>query len=137
LGATPDHGGGCLVPGDVLVRLSPVLVSPCGGVGGVDREQADAVSVRLRGEPVPEDGGGDSGHGGAETFTSLATAHRFPAGLAGICEVQVFDCDGAGAVPQAVVDQAGDAVPDLGVAAAAAPGEVEPNALGSPGRVAV
>ena len=39
LGATPDHGGGCLVSGDVCVGLAPVLIAPRAAVGGVDREQ--------------------------------------------------------------------------------------------------
>jgi hypothetical protein len=43
LGASSDHGGGCLVPGDVLRRRAPVLVSPRAGVGGIDRIQANPV----------------------------------------------------------------------------------------------
>src|SRR6266487_3940741 len=70
LGATPDHGGGCLVAGDFLVRLAPVLVSPRRRVGGIDREQADAVSAGLPGKPVAEDCGGDAGHGAAEPLAA-------------------------------------------------------------------
>src|ERR1700682_5947101 len=45
LGASADHGGGCLVSGDVLIRGAPVPVTPHAAVGRVDREQGDAVAM--------------------------------------------------------------------------------------------
>jgi hypothetical protein len=105
LGASADHGGGCLVSGDVLIGGAPVLVSPRAAVGGVDRVQAEAVSAGLCGEPVAEHGGRDTGYGLAEAFAALASAHGFPPNGAGGGEVEVFHRDGVETVARGVADE--------------------------------
>jgi len=95
------------------------------------------VPVGLGGEPVPEDGSGDPGHGLAEPPAALTAAHRFPAVLAGVGEAQVLDRDGGDVVPLGVADEADDGVPDLGVTAGGDAGEAELDPLGASDWVAV
>jgi hypothetical protein len=93
LGATPDHGGCCLVSGDVFVWFAPVLLAPCAGVGRVDRKQPDTGRSGLCGEPVTEHRGRDAGYRFAEPFATLAAAHRLAPDGAGISEIEVLDRD--------------------------------------------
>ena len=117
LGASADHGGGCLVSGDVLIGGAPVRITPDTGIGGIDREQFDTGSVGLGGQPAAEYCGGDPGHGSTEPFPTPAAAHGFAPGGAGISEVEVFHGDGVDVVALGVADQAGDRVADLGIPA--------------------
>jgi hypothetical protein len=83
------------------------------------------VSAGLPGKPDAEDCGGDTGHGATEPPAALASAHRLPTGLPRIGEVEIFDGDSAGAVPQAVTDEPCDGMPDLGIASGSGSAEVE------------
>jgi hypothetical protein len=137
LGAKPDHGGGCLVSGDVCVGFAPVLLAPGAGVGGVDRQKADAVSADLSSEPVTEYTGRDPGHGSAETFAAPPAAQSFPAHLAGVGEIKVLHSNSHDAVPPRVVDQRCDGVADLRVTTGTAAGQIDVDVPRSAGGVAV
>jgi hypothetical protein len=94
-----------------------VLISPHAAVGGIDREEAHAVSARLRGEAVAEHRGRDAGHRLAEAFTAGSAAHGFAPDGAGVGEIEIFHRDGADAVALGVVQELGDRVPHLGIPA--------------------
>jgi hypothetical protein len=137
LGATPDHGGCCLVSGDVLVGLTPVLVTPGTGIGGVDGKQFDTVLAGLGGKPVAEHRGRDAGHSFAEAFPARSLADGFAAHGAGVGEVEVLHRNSADAMLLGVVDQARDRVPHLGVAAGRGAGQADVDAVRLTDRVAV
>src|ERR1051326_8415216 len=73
----------------------------------------------------------------AEPFATPTTAHRLPADLAGVGEVQVLHCDGGDVVPARVVDQAGDGVADLGIPVGTRAGQLEFDSCRLADRVAV
>src|SRR3989337_2679606 len=108
LGATPDHGGGCLVSGDVWVGAAPVLVTPDAAVGGIDRQQLDAGAGGHAGDPVAENRGWDPGHGGAEALPARATSRGFSSRGARVGEIEVFDRDGSDVMAPGVVQQSRD-----------------------------
>src|SRR6202040_547738 len=124
LGASADHRGGCLVSGDVFIGGAPVLVSPRAAVGGVDREQADPTAVGLGAQPVAKHRGWQTGHRLSEAFSAPAATHRLAPGAAGVGEVEVLDGDRGDAIPAGVVDEAGDRVAHVGIAARGGAGEV-------------
>jgi hypothetical protein len=124
------------VSGDVFIGGAPVLVSPYAAVGGVDREQADPMAVGLGAQPVAEHRGWETGHRHAEAFSAPAATHRLAPGGAGAGEVEVLDGDRGDAIPAGVVDESGDRVAHLSVAARRGSGQVDVDAVGSPHRVA-
>ena len=95
------------------------------------------MSVGLRGQPVAENGGRDTGHRFTEAFAALSSSHCLAAHGAGVGEVEVLNNDGVDAVAQGVVDEPGDRVPDLGIAAGAGAGKVEVDARWCTDRVPV
>jgi hypothetical protein len=137
LGASSDHGGGCLVSGDVLIWDTPMLLTPCAGVGGVDREQADAVAVGPPGQAVTKYRRRDTGHCSAEAFAARSSAHRFPTRGAGVSEVEVLHRHVVDAVAAGVVHEPGDRVPNLRIPTRRTSREVDLDALGPADWVAV
>ncbi len=111
--------------------LLPVLGAPAGGVGGVDRDDREALFGGHRPQPRLQLPGGETGEQSAE---ALVAAVLLPAGAVG--EVEVLDRDRRGPAPLAVMQQPGQGVPDLGVAVGRAARQVVAEALRVAGRVA-
>ena len=80
------------------------------------------MSVGLRGQPVAENGGRETGHRFTEAFAALSSSHRHAADGAGVGEVEVLKNDGRRRGGEGVVDEPGHRVPDLGIAAGAGAG---------------
>ena len=118
-GASSDRDASGIVTGGLAglagEGLLPVLGAPPGGVGRVDGDDADAEFGGHGDQPGPELAGGHAGDQLAEPLPAAVL-------LAGLLrgEVQVLDRDGdvAASCP---VQQAGEGVPDLGVAVVADP----------------
>jgi len=114
-----------------------VLIPPHAGVGGIDREQAHAVSVGLGGEPVAEHRRRDTGHRLAKASTALASAHGFATRGAGIGEIEILHSNSVDTVTAGVTNESGDRMSDLGIPAGRRPRQVNVDALGSADRIAM
>jgi hypothetical protein len=77
--------------GSLLLQwFTPVLIAPLTCVGGVNTDYCDPAAGGHRGQPVPEPRSRDGGDGAPEGLPALAAAHGFPAGDAGLGEVEVL-----------------------------------------------
>ncbi len=102
-GTSADRHSGTVMPRDpglglLLKWTLPVLGTPAAGVGGVDRHHDQPGVVGHAAQAFPEPCGGDTVHGAAEGFATLATAHRFPPRPTSVGEPEVLDRN-----PRAVV----------------------------------
>ena len=77
----------------LLQGLTQVLIAPPAGVGGINADDRDPAAGGHRGQPVPELRGGDTGDGAPEGLPALSATHGFPAGGAGVGEVEILHHD--------------------------------------------
>jgi len=107
LGASPDRDARGVVTGGLTggggQRFLPVLRSPPGGVGRIDRDDRDGVFGSHRDQPGLEFRGGEAGDQPPEPPASAVPL----AGLLPV-EVQAFHRDGPHAGPVGPVQQAGE-----------------------------
>ncbi|WP_326608062.1 helix-turn-helix domain-containing protein [Streptomyces sp. NBC_01800] len=132
----PEDGEPEVVTGHLSVWggqwFLPVLGSPHAGVGGVDRDNAQALFGGHGHQPGLEFSGG---HAGDELPEPLPASVLLPGLLGG--EVKVFDADRGDTGTPRPVDQAGQSVADLGVAVTGRTGQVVVEAVRGTDRVAV
>ncbi|WP_405979038.1 hypothetical protein [Streptomyces sp. NBC_00158] len=121
-GAPADRHRGRVVAGDddglrlLLERLLPVLCSPTGDIGGIDRNDDEPRVVGHAAHAFPEAGGGESGHGAAKGLAATAAAHGFAADRAGVVEAEVLDRQTGAVVRLGEVDEFADRLPQSSVA---------------------
>ena len=80
-----DHIGSLLLQG-----LTPMLIAPSAGVGGVDSDYRDSASSRHSDQTSTKLASRDPGDDASEMFPARAASQRFAAGKTGVSEVEVL-----------------------------------------------
>ncbi|MFG1943209.1 hypothetical protein [Nonomuraea sp. NPDC048826] len=135
-GTSPDRDTGGIVTGHLTSRgeqrFLPMLASPPGGVGRIDRDDRHVLLSGHRHQTGFELAGGDAGD---ELPEPLAPSVLLP-GLV-LAEVEVLDADRLHAAPLGPAQQPADGMPDLRVTVISLPGQVVGEAARAADRVAV
>jgi hypothetical protein len=109
----------------LLQGFTPVLVAPAAGVGRVHADHRDSAADRHADQPIPELGGGNSSDVATQSFPPFSAAEGFPAGGAGVGEVEILRHDRRAVVLLGVIEQGGDrrAYPTIALGSTEARGE--------------